>query len=96
MAVHIGNKIKQIAEKKGMTGAELSRRINTSRSNLYNIFERKTIETGLLEKISQILEHDFFQYFTSMKDEIERLKEDNAVLKYTITLLREKNKPKKK
>ena len=96
MAIHIGNKIKQIAAKKGMNGAELSRRINTSRSNLYHIYERKTIDTGLLEKISQILDHDFFQYFTPMKAEIERLQEDNAVLKYTITLLREKNKSKKK
>lgn len=81
MAVHIGNKIKQIFDKKGMTVSEFGRRINKSRENVYDIFRRKSIDTGLLEKISEVLEYDFFQHFTSLQKEIKKLQEENRLLK---------------
>jgi len=81
MTIHIGNKIKQIFTKKGMTISEFGRRINKSRENVYSIFNRKTIDTGLLQKISDVLEYDFFQYYTPLKDEVLKLKKENALLK---------------
>ena len=81
MVVYIGNKIKQVVTQKGMTISEFGRRINKSRENVYSIFKRKTIDTGLLQKISDVLEHDFFQYYTPLKDEVGKLKKENNLLK---------------
>lgn len=39
------------------------KKINTDRANIYNIFKRKTIDTGLLCILSEVLGHDFFQYY---------------------------------
>jgi hypothetical protein len=63
--LHIGKQIRQHLEEKGMTKSEFSRRINTSPQNIYGIFRRKSIDTNLLQTISQVLEFDFFQYYTS-------------------------------
>ncbi len=86
MLIHIGNKIREIFDSRGITISEFARRINMSRENVYDIFKRKTIDTGLLQIISGILEHDFFQYYSqpvieTHKKEIERLKEENKLLK---------------
>jgi len=94
MVIHIGNKIRQVADQKGIKIAELGRRINTARQNVYKIIGKKTIDTGLLLKISKVLEFDFFQYYTPLKDENQKLKEDNIMLKEMIELLKEKNKRK--
>jgi transcriptional regulator with XRE-family HTH domain len=92
MVIHIGNKIRQVADQKGIKIAELGRRINTARQNVYKILAKKTIDTGLLLKISKVLEYDFFQHYTSLKEENQKLKEDNALLKEMIKLLKENKK----
>ena len=86
MAIHIGKKIKQVFDKKGMTVSEFGRRINKSRENVYDIFRRATIDTGLLENISKVLEYDFFQYYTSLQKQIRKLQEENRMLKELIAL----------
>lgn len=63
--VHIGQKIKEKLEYRGIFVSELARRISTSRENIYSIFRRKTIDTGLLQKIGEALDHDFFQYYST-------------------------------
>lgn len=80
-SVHIGGKIKKVFKKRGMTVSELGRRINKSRENVYSIFRRKTVDTGLLQKISEVLEHDFFHYYSSAQKELQKLKEENELLK---------------
>lgn len=62
--VHIGKKIKELVKKSGMTRIEFARRINSSRGNLYNIFERQEIDTRLLVKISKVLGHDLSTYYS--------------------------------
>jgi hypothetical protein len=94
MPVHIGNKIKEVTEKTGIKPTEFGRRINKSRETVYHIFQRKSLDTGLLEIISKVLEHDFFQYYTPLKAETKKLKEDIVLLKEMIELLKEKNKKK--
>lgn len=61
--VEIGKIIERELRAKRYPIAEFARKLNTDRSNVYNIFRRNTIDTGLLEKIGEILEHDFFQYY---------------------------------
>lgn len=61
MELHIGHLIKEKLEKTGMTKSEFARRINKTSQNVYDIFERKSIDTGLLAHISDVLEYNFFE-----------------------------------
>ena len=38
----------------------LAKKINCDRTNIYKIFQRPSIDTELLSRISKALEHDFF------------------------------------
>ena len=60
----IGAQIRGVLEKRGMTVTEFAKRINKSRENAYSIFSRKTIDTGLLKLISEVLEYDFFMQYS--------------------------------
>lgn len=68
-----------------MSISEFGRRINQSRVNVYSIFKRKSIDTGLLAKIGQVLEHDFFLYYTPVAEENEQLKKEIEFLKRIIS-----------
>jgi len=75
MTIHIGQQIQDALKHRGMTVSEFGRRINKSRENVYSIFKRKTIDTGLLYTISQVLEQDFFiLYSIAAEPGIENLK----------------------
>jgi transcriptional regulator with XRE-family HTH domain len=93
MAIHIGKKIKDVFTRKGMKTSEFARRLNKSRENVYSIFRRETIDTGLLATISKVLEHDFFQYYSPLKTEVEELRKEVTLLKEMHGIL---NKPIKK
>ncbi|MGZ4033916.1 MAG: helix-turn-helix domain-containing protein [Bacteroidia bacterium] len=62
--VHIGKKIKEVFKQSGLKGTEFASLINRDRQVIYNIFKRDTIDTGDLQKISKVLEHDFFSYYS--------------------------------
>ena len=47
-----------------MGPTELARRINTSKQNVYGIFNRTSIDTALLTKLSRVLDFDFFAYYS--------------------------------
>lgn len=84
--VNIGAKIKQVVDDRGISTSEFARRINKSRENVYDIFKRETIDTGLLTAIGEVLEHDFFQYYSrpileDYERKIEALIEENSLLK---------------
>ncbi|CAN5228002.1 hypothetical protein BH09BAC5_BH09BAC5_01430 [soil metagenome] len=59
MANHLGIEIKKVLRNKGMSVSEFARRINKSRENIYSIFKRKSLDTDLLNNISQVLDYDF-------------------------------------
>ena len=92
---NIGAQIKAVVESKGMTVTEFAKRINKSRENCYSIFERKTIDTGLLQIISSVLQHDFFMQFSSsysqMEEETQKLRDENSLLKEYNAMLKGKN-----
>jgi len=92
---NIGAQIKAVLESKGMSVTEFAKRINKSRENCYSIFLRKTIDTGLLQNISKVLQHDFFmQYSTSykqMEEETQKLRAENTILKEYYSLLKGKD-----
>ena len=61
--VHIGQKIRKMVNDQRLSVKEFASKINKSRTVVYNIFERKTIDTGLLAQIGIALKHNFFQYY---------------------------------
>ena len=65
MEIHIGQLIKARLEETGMKKSEFARRINRTSQNVYDIFQRKSIDTDLLATISHILECNFFEPFTT-------------------------------
>jgi hypothetical protein len=71
--VHIGKKIKEVLKSSRIGATEFGEKINKSRTVVYDIFDRDTIDTGLLQKISKVLDHNFFSYYSS---ELQQVKDD--------------------
>jgi len=62
MDVKIGSVIKKTLEARQMKLKDFAEELGMARQNIYRIFEKNSIETDLLIKISSILNHNFFQY----------------------------------
>lgn len=61
--VHIGKKIKEVLDKSHLTVVDFAKKISITRDGAYKIFEKEQINTALLGKISDVLQHDFFSYY---------------------------------
>lgn len=72
----IGQLIKIELERQERTVSWFARKLCCDRSNVYKIFKRSTIDTELLLRISQILQHDFFEVY---RKQIKGKTGDNSV-----------------
>src|SRR5687768_12634724 len=63
--VEIGQKIKEVFDQRQMKLTDFADELGTVRQNVYRIFKKRHLDTGLLLKISQVLNHNFFQYYVS-------------------------------
>ncbi|GHT39089.1 hypothetical protein FACS189437_01510 [Bacteroidia bacterium] len=61
--LHIGLLIKQKVKERGITNSDLARSIHRTRQTVNNIYDRPSIDTDLLGRISDALDHDFFDYY---------------------------------
>lgn len=59
--MHIGKLIKAELELQERTPTWLAKKINCDRTNIYRIFERESIDTALLSRISTALNRNFFE-----------------------------------
>ena len=59
--IHIGQLIKTELEQQERTPTWLAKKINCDRTNIYRIFERESIDTALLSRISTALNRNFFE-----------------------------------
>jgi transcriptional regulator with XRE-family HTH domain len=57
----IGERIKEVFVQSGLTVTEFAALLRRDRTNVYNIFRRKTIDTRLLSKLSKVLKHHFVE-----------------------------------
>lgn len=73
--IHIGQAIKNKVEEQGKTTVWLAQELGCHRTNLYKIYEKRTIDTGILLHISEILGFDFFQLYSE-----ELVKGENGVI----------------
>ncbi len=78
---NIGKLIKEQVKEKGMSQAEFARLIGMARQNVAKlVFEKKSIDTDLLCKISEVLDCNFFDYYKS------NYSDEKMELKATITI----------
>ena len=69
--IHIGKIIEQKFNESGMTKKSFAQKLGCERNNIYNIFEKQSINIDLLYNISIILHCDLFQIYTNeLKKEI--------------------------
>lgn len=68
--IHIGQLIRQELRNQGYTVTWLAKKLNCSRTNIYKLFDRPTLDTSVLLQISKLLNVNFFRYYV---DEVERL-----------------------
>lgn len=72
----IGVLIKEELEKQERTVSWFARKLAYDRSNVYRLFQKESIDTNLLSRISIILEHDFFsdlsEYYNQPKKSGEK------------------------
>lgn len=66
--VHIGSLIKEELHRQGRSVGWFAKELYCDRTNVYHIFKRASLDTELLFRISQLLQYDFFQYYTSQID----------------------------
>lgn len=69
--IEIGEKIKEVFDNRHMKLTDFADELGTVRQNVYRIFKKRHVDTGLLLKISQVLNHNFFQYYVPTPDQEE-------------------------
>jgi len=63
LKIHIGSLIKTELERQERTVSWFARKLSCDRSNIYKLFKRSTIDTGLLLKVSAVLHYNFFDLY---------------------------------
>jgi DNA-binding Xre family transcriptional regulator len=61
----IGHEIKKVVKKRGLSVEDMASFLNVSKPNIFDIYKRETIDTGLLERICKVLNYNFFQHFSN-------------------------------
>lgn len=56
----IGTMIKEELERQERSVSWLARKLSCDRSNVYRLFQKNSIDTALLQRLSVILNRDFF------------------------------------
>ena len=67
--VHIGQIIETELRRQERSVSWFARKLYCDRSNVYDIFRRENIDANLLYRISVVLEHDFFFYYSQQLKE---------------------------
>ena len=62
--IHIGKLIRNKLKEDGHSVSWLAQKIHCKRDNIYKIFDRTSVDTSLLLRISFVLKTDFFGYLS--------------------------------
>lgn len=71
----IGQLIKEELERQERSVAWFARKLCLDRSNVYRLFQRNTIDTGLLARISIILDRNFFTVLSQQVAERQNMQQ---------------------
>lgn len=103
--IQIGPKVQEVFESRNMKLSDLADQLGTVRQNVYRIFKKSDLDTGLLMKISEVLNHNFFHYYKTadasadqpvdkeladLRSQLELSKKEIDYLKKIIMLMEEK------
>jgi transcriptional regulator with XRE-family HTH domain len=96
MKVEIGHKIKEVFDARNMKLTDFADELGTVRQNVYRIFKKRHLDTGLLLKISQVLNHNFFQYYVDtpettdpeQNEHVQKLARESAEFQRQLDLAR--------
>ena len=64
--IHIGQMIQAKMKADGRSPQWFAQQLNCTTSNIYKIYEKPSIDTDLLLKIAQLLQTDFFAYYSNI------------------------------
>ena len=70
--IHIGQLIKMELEAQERTPTWLAKKINCDRTNIYRIFDRESIDTALLSRISSALNKNFFEELAQQLEDCDK------------------------
>ena len=62
--MHIGNILRERLKNDGKSVVWLARELGCHRTNIYRIYEKHTVDTGILLRLCRILHYDFFQLYS--------------------------------
>ena len=60
--IHVGELIKERLKEEGKSVVWLAQELGCHRTNVYNIFEKNSLDTNIIRRISIIMRHNFFDY----------------------------------
>ncbi len=63
--IHIGKLIEAELRRQERPVSWFARKLYCERTNVYDIFKRRSIDTDMLLRISLVLHHNFFRYYCS-------------------------------
>lgn len=69
--IPIGKLIIKELKKQGRSVTWMAKELGYSRGHLYRLFSKNWIYTDLLYKISWMLKHDFFKYYSKALENME-------------------------
>ena len=75
--VHIGHCIFDKLHEQGKTTVWLAQQIGCHRTNVYKLYDKMSIDTSVLFRISRALDFNFFNLYT--EDLLSDVQEENAV-----------------
>jgi transcriptional regulator with XRE-family HTH domain len=89
----IGKEIKDVVKLRKLTADELASALNVSKPNIYDIYKRSSVDTGLLERLCKVLDYNFFSRYAIMYS-TEKEKEQDKMYKERIKELEHQLKEK--
>ena len=60
--IHVGKLIRERLKEEGKSVVWLAQELGCHRTNVYNIFEKNSLDTNTIRRISIIMRHNFFDY----------------------------------
>lgn len=67
--MHIGEAIRKELERQGKTVVWFAEQLSYSRTNIYKIFNKSSIDTEVLYRISIVLQLNFFKFYSDNVEE---------------------------
>lgn len=68
--MHIGKRIKEKLREQGRTSSWLAQQLSYNRTTMYKIYDKASLDTQMLLRISRIMDYDFFQDFSKELDSL--------------------------